>query len=202
MIDFWNALPDAKLIRYKLKEKETEENEEGDEKEGALLELANNTSFIGNDKFGSSLFVRDCYEDFADITFDIINTQNNLVITGNPGIGMSFFLFFFMYIIRKREPEAAVIHYRHLEKNYYLYSQERIWIVSDNDKKNVEVIRKYLDKKDTWYLVDTAEPQYVKAKTLLVSSYHEHYHSFKKSNTLIRFMPVWSKQEIDFCLQV
>jgi hypothetical protein len=129
---------------------------------------------------------------------EIIKSGYNLVITGNPGIGKSYFLFFFMHFLCVKEQDPTVILYRHLEKRWYLFSKDKVLTADDTDLPVVSWIRKLLDNPNTWYLVDTAEPLQVKAKTLLVSSpYVERYKEFRKTRAMIRFMPIWSKKELD-----
>ena len=71
------------------------------------------------------------------------------------------------------------------------------------EAKGQEMFDKYLADPNTWYLVDTATLLEVKAKTVLLSSpYAQRYKEFRKTNADIRFMPVWSKEDIDICRRV
>jgi hypothetical protein len=167
------------------------------------LELGTGVYFLGDEKLGSKLFVRMCYQELAEVTMGILESGYNLVITGNPGIGKSYFLFFFMHYLRQIEGEPTVVLYRHLEKRWYLFAKEEVLVAKDSDFPAVSMIQNRLDDPNTWYLVDTAEPLQVKAKTLLVSSpYVERYKEFRKTRARIRFMPVWSKKDLDICRRV
>lgn len=96
----------------------------------------------------------------------------------------------------------TVVVYRHLEKRWYLFSKDGI-STQVGEAKGQEVFDKYLADPNTWYLVDTATPLEVKAKTVLLSSpYVQRYKEFRKTNADIRFMPVWSKEDIDICRRV
>ena len=58
--------------------------------------------------------------------------------------------------------------------------------------------RTYLDKEDTYYLLDAVEPLAVPAKTLLVTS--SRLSTFKKlPGTLVFYMPVWNEKEMEKC---
>eukprot|EP00026_Physarum_polycephalum_P003866 Phypoly_transcript_03882.p1 GENE.Phypoly_transcript_03882~~Phypoly_transcript_03882.p1 ORF type:complete len:429 (+),score=66.04 Phypoly_transcript_03882:89-1375(+) len=197
VVEFWNALPNAKLTEYKGKGKK---KADGNKVEPTFLELTVGTYFLGEKKFGSRLLVRECYKELIEVTFGIIEGGSDLVITGNPGIGKSFFLFYFLYLLRVKDPDATVVVYRHLENRWYLFSKDGI--STQVGAKGQEVFDKYLTDPNTWYLVDTATPLEVKAKTLLLSSpYVQQYKEFRKTNAHICFMPVWSKEEIDICRQ-
>lgn len=172
-------------------------------REGTFLELPSGTTFLGLQKFGSRMFVRECYSELAEVTFGIMEGGSNLIITGNPGIGKSFFLFFFMYLLRTQAPDATVVLYRHLEDQWYLFSKDTILIASKEQLESILTIKEHLRDPSTWYLVDTATPLEVNAKTLLVTSpYVQRYKEFRKTNADIRFMPVWSKEEIEICRKV
>lgn len=177
----------------------------GGEEEGAhggtFLDLEPGTFFLGDEKLGSKLFVRECYQELAEVTMGIIESGYNLVITGNPGIGKSFFLFFFMYFLCLQEETPTIVLYRHLEKVWYLFSEDGVFV--EVEANGHSAFKKYLDNPNTWYLVDTAQPLQVKAKTLLVSSpYVERYKEYLKTKAKLRFMPIWNKKEIDICRKV
>jgi hypothetical protein len=198
VVEFWKALPNAKLMKDKGKKKADGETSV----EPTFLELTAGTYFLGEEKFGTRLFVRECYKELAEVTFGIIESGSNLVIAGNPGIGKSVFLFYFLYLLRVAEPDPTVVVYRHLEKRWYLFSKEGIF-THVGAAKGQKALDKYLTNPNTWYLVDTATPLEVKAKTLLLSSpYVQRYKEFRKTNARIRFMPIWSKEEIDICRKV
>lgn len=69
------------------------------------LTLANGTFFLGESAYGSTIFVRPCYDE----TFQLIRksaaqrndgTTPKIVIVGTPGIGKSVFGFFLLYQLR------------------------------------------------------------------------------------------------------
>eukprot|EP00026_Physarum_polycephalum_P005223 Phypoly_transcript_05254.p1 GENE.Phypoly_transcript_05254~~Phypoly_transcript_05254.p1 ORF type:complete len:421 (+),score=43.81 Phypoly_transcript_05254:692-1954(+) len=61
-----------------------------------------------------------------------------------------------------------------------------------------------LDDSTTWYLVDTTEPYLCAAKTVMVSSpYKGHFKYYAKyEGSFIRYMPVWTEEEILLCREV
>eukprot|EP00026_Physarum_polycephalum_P004352 Phypoly_transcript_04370.p1 GENE.Phypoly_transcript_04370~~Phypoly_transcript_04370.p1 ORF type:complete len:622 (+),score=82.74 Phypoly_transcript_04370:133-1998(+) len=198
VVKFWNELSNAKLTEGKGKGKKKASDKIA---EPTFLELASGTHFLGDERLGSKLFVRGSYKGLAAVTFGILDGGKNAVITGNPGIGKSFFLFYFLYLLQVREPEATVVVYRHLEKRWYLFSKEGAF-TQVGEAEGYAVLEPYLMDPNAWYLVDTATPLRVRAKTLLVSSpYEKRYKEFCKENTHIRYMPIWNKAELDICRQ-
>jgi hypothetical protein len=168
---------------------------------GTFLDLELGTFFLGDKNLGSKLFVRKCYQELAEVTMGVVESGYNLVITGNPGIGKSFFLFFFMHFLHQQEANPTIVLFRHLERRWYLFSKGEVLLTVEADGPSV--FQKYLDDPNTWYLVDTAQPLQVNAKTLMVSSpYVERYKEYLKTKAQLRFMPIWSKEEIDICRKV
>lgn len=210
LIDFWNSLLNPTITsdwnetqegkdKGKGKSKDKGEGEgTADDLTGTFLDLGANVYFLGNRELGSKLYLRKCYQELLEDTVGTISSGSNVVITGTPGIGKSYFLFFFMCHLRTTEPEANVILYRGSEEKWYLFLKEGVFTAS---KKHFDT--KYMDDPNTWYLVDEALPLQVRAKTLLVSSpYKETYKEFRKTNVRIKYMPIWSKEEIDICRRV
>ena len=56
-------------------------------------------SFIGNSRLGSKLVLRQCYRDlWQEFLSAVYNgTGKGIVVTGNPGIGKSWFLYWVLY---------------------------------------------------------------------------------------------------------
>ncbi|CAG8523223.1 3012_t:CDS:2 [Diversispora eburnea] len=74
------------------------------------------------------------------------------------------------------------------------FDKEKVFHVYERD-----VLDSYLDEPKVWYIVDDKEPKKVEAKTILVCSPRKnHYRNFDKYiGTTIRYMPVWSAEEIE-----
>ncbi len=90
-----------------------------------------------------------------------------------------------MYLLRAKDSNVTVVLYRHLKKQWYLFSNEGISVV-EKATRSPKPFQKYLADPNTWYLVDTAMPLEVKAKTVLVlSPYVQQYKEFQKTNTRV-----------------
>ena len=72
--NFWQAL---KITEYK---------------SSSFLEMSGNINFLGKPSQPSKLFVRKCYNDLVNIVLK--DNIRNLRLTGNPGIGKTFFGYF------------------------------------------------------------------------------------------------------------
>lgn len=119
---------------------------------------------------------------------------DKLRITGNPGIGKTFFGHYLLYLLALKN-ETIVYDNSH-ETRPIIFEGEKALV---SDKNGID---RYLRRLDVWYIVDGKEPKDVKAKTILVCSPRKnHYWNFIKYDGVItaRFMPTWSWQEITEC---
>ncbi|RHZ71434.1 hypothetical protein Glove_258g43 [Diversispora epigaea] len=138
------------------------------------------------------LYIRKCYRDLLEIVFD--ENIRKLRITGNPGIGKTFFAYYLLYMLAKRE---KIIIYNSCASRYPIaFDKEKAFRVYEAD-----VLDSYLCEQSVWYIVDSKEPESVKAKTILLCSPRkDHYKNFDKYvGTTIRYMSVWSPEEIEAC---
>ena len=78
LVAFWNALHNATLTGAQGNLENTNASRD------MRLNLAAGTYFLGNQKFGSTMFVRDCYVELAEVIFEIMEGRTNLVLTGIP----------------------------------------------------------------------------------------------------------------------
>jgi hypothetical protein len=78
--EFWRLLKRAKIVE-----------------DGKCLVLANNITFLGRKKEGSSLYICKCYRDMKIMSFD--EKIDKLHINGNPGIGKTFFGYYLIYLL-------------------------------------------------------------------------------------------------------
>lgn len=53
-------------------------------------------------EYGAKLIVRECYIGIADIVMQLNEEDSGVIVTGNPGIGKSFFLLFYVFIKKER----------------------------------------------------------------------------------------------------
>ncbi|CAG8633634.1 10739_t:CDS:2, partial [Ambispora gerdemannii] len=121
---------------------------------------------------------------------------HRFVITGNPGIGKSYFLFYILYELAKNGETVLLDSHDHDK-----------CIVFKNGVVELETIGNLgyiLNKNTTWYLVDTKKPMRYQAKTILVSSPNPHYYKefLKYQYTTMRYMPIWSLNELRYCKDI
>jgi len=146
---------------------------------------------------------------------------------GNPGIGKSWFLFYTLKRLADNGAKTIVYQNRKITDWYALHCEKipfflllvfvisltfpliiiyRYVFRSDGtvQRGQKEIPSELLDDTDTWYLVDTKEPNNCKAKVIMVSSpCREHYKDYqKRRTTLTRFMPVWSFDELKVARKV
>ncbi|CAG8614434.1 2086_t:CDS:2 [Paraglomus occultum] len=115
-------------------------------------------------------------------------------ITGNPGIGKTFFGYYLLYLLSQ---QRKTVVYHKLNRSPILFSEEGVF---SHAVDNIRAFKDYLGNEEVWYIVDGREPMEYVAKTILVCSPQKrHYSSFDKLGTTIRYMPVWSWEEIDAC---
>lgn len=171
---------------------------EFDEETRDLLKLADDTKFFGLSDQPSKLFIRNCYKDLLNA---VRNQQiRKLRISGNPGIGKTFFGYYLLYNLLKND--ATVVYDLHTMKNdIILFKDGKGFYL--NEILDHNTVRDYLHDEKTWYIVDGKQPNNSSvAKTILITSpMKDHYHDFDKGNSSIRIMPVWSVEEIDYCRQ-
>ncbi|RHZ85215.1 hypothetical protein Glove_69g70 [Diversispora epigaea] len=172
LIDLWKALKNIKI-----------------DKSEEFLQLPGDVSFF---ETMNILYIRKCYRDLLEIVFD--ENIRKLRVTGNPGIGKTFFAYYLLYILAKRE--EIIIYNSCVNQCPIAFDKEKAFRVYETD-----VLDSYLCDKSVWYIVDGKEPKSVKAKTILLCSPRkDHYKNFDKYvGTTIRYMPVWSPEEIEAC---
>ncbi|CAJ0645544.1 16652_t:CDS:2 [Entrophospora sp. SA101] len=166
-------------------------------KENQFLRLSKEASYIlGDDDKGSNppaLFIRDCYIHLSEIILEDDNIRR-LRITGNPGIGKTFFGYYLLHLLAMRN---KTVIYHKCNKTPILFSEEAVYHIYQD---NIYEFNDFLMKRDVWYIVDGREPSDIHAKTILICSPQKHYyHKFDKLGTIIRYMPVWSYVEIKKC---
>nr|CAG8458407.1 1932_t:CDS:2 [Entrophospora candida] len=166
-------------------------------KENQFLRLSKEASYIlGDDDKGSNppaLFIRDCYIHLSEIILEDDNIRR-LRITGNPGIGKTFFGYYLLHLLAMRN---KTVIYHKCDKTPILFSEEAVYHIYQD---NIYEFNDFLMKREVWYIVDGREPSDVHAKTILICSPQKHYyHKFDKLGTIIRYMPVWSYVEIKKC---
>jgi hypothetical protein len=170
-------------------------------KEGSLtyIKLADGVPWLLEES--SILFERQCDKDLFNIISDIEKPGKALqgvVVTGNPGIGKSWFL---MYLLYRFVLEKRTIVYHHAKKNqgWLFRSDGSVLYFDANESWPVEVKNALKDAR-TIYLFDPAgkgEPYTTNAFTVVASSPDpENFKNTLKDVANKRFMSCWYEEEI------
>lgn len=162
--------------------------------ENTAVQLPENVFILGKESIGSSLYIRPCYPKLLETTLSIVESveTRHLIILGNPGIGKTYFGYFLLLHLARSG--ATVVYESFLEGCLYLLSPDG---VKEGSRKD---FRPYLRSPTTFYVVDGMAPVDVDAKTILLSSLRrEIWHQFSKNSCTLRYMPVWSKEELYSC---
>jgi len=181
----WNALKNGKVDEIE---------------SGQFLQFSEEVSYLtGKNEQGSkisTLFIRECYLHLSKMIFENVNVCR-WRITGNPGIGKTFFGY---YLLHHLAQQFKTVVYHKYNMPPILFSKESVFSSSID---NIHEFRDYLNNEDVWYIVDGREPMEYVAKTILICSPQKRYYStFDKLGTTIRYMPVWSWEETDTCRNV
>jgi hypothetical protein len=149
-------------------------------------------NILGEQGGTSTLFIRNCYRDLSTIVLN--DTKQRMRITGNPGIGKTYFGYYLLYLLARRG--ATILYENVAKKSSYVFDGEEAFRTYDKI-----ITDSYKSRRDVWYIVDGMEPEKVNAKTILVSSPKKsHFEHFDKYSTVtIRYMPEWSLYEIHTC---
>ncbi|CAG8619216.1 16748_t:CDS:2, partial [Racocetra persica] len=125
---FWNALKDGKVEKH-----------DG----GQFLELSRDVYYLlGKDEQGSNistLFIRECYHHLSNIIFGNENVRWR--ITGNPGIGKTFFGYYLLYLLSQ---QRKTVVYHKLDKSPILFSEEGVF---SHTEDNIHAFKDYLEMK-------------------------------------------------------
>ncbi|KJE97939.1 hypothetical protein CAOG_008005 [Capsaspora owczarzaki ATCC 30864] len=111
-----------------------------------LLTLPEGVFWLGRPDLGSDLMVRDCYSGlFDEITAPKFATQLRWVVTGNPGIGKTFFSGYFIYRLLQQNPQLTIVYEPAQQdtKNRYLLQPDGtvlsgVYSPADNFLKDLE----------------------------------------------------------------
>jgi hypothetical protein len=170
-----------------------------------LLSLQGPAYFLLNEN-GRQIWIRDCYERLANIIMDLYKERLNAnvltsrvgaVITGNPGIGKSFFLFYLLWVLAQRNVNVVL----------RLAEDKITCLFRPNEIPQIVVGTFYhfkdLDCIHTIFLCDPKpgeEPVKVNAFTIIASSPKKsNFKEFLKRKTSKFYMPVWSLEELKEC---
>lgn len=153
----------------------------------------------------SELFVRKCNLDLFKIGWDLASTLDPIIrgytIYGNPGIGKSWFLSYWLYRLAQ---EQKTVCFESMEQNGAWLFQPDGTVSSFNPNWRGNFPQEILMDSKSFYLFDPAgknprEPTQTAAFTVVAaSSDPRHYFQFNKRNRNKKFiMPPWTEAEID-----
>eukprot|EP00158_Paraphelidium_tribonemae_P005208 Partr_v1_DN27225_c1_g1_i6_m38409 putative crinkler (CRN) family protein len=164
--------------------------------ENTLIQLPENVFIPGNNGIHSSIYVRPCYPELFQTSLSIVQSADirHLIILGNPGIGKTFFGYFLL--LQLARSGATVVYENAVEgSSLYLLSPDGV------KEGTRQTLHPYLLSSSTFYIVDGMEPlRAAAAKTILLTSFRkEIWHQFSKGPCTLRYMPLWSREEILNC---
>ena len=195
---FWRALFNAQL-------------------NGGFVELPEGVNALGDLALDSSFYVRRCYEQLFDVMIDPkYNTHtagrprterpwsSNWVITGNPGIGKTYFAAYLMWRLAR---QGATVVYEPADCGEIGTNSTERYLLRPNGTVKVCAARTdgfehELDDPATWFIVDghCASNTYPARTVIVTEPRRDVYHQFLKGfDCCKRFMPVWTIEEILAC---
>ena len=170
--------------------------------DGAVLRLAGGTTFLGSSNLSNAMFIRDDYRGlWTEMQRLISSGLSRIVISGNPGIGKSWFGLFVAFQLLSQMKPATIVWEARLSGTRTLIRDGCVL------RGNLDSFLDELDDSSTWYLVDEAifpGALRVEARTLVFSSpKRDNYRlTLKSTASTLRHLPVWSWDEIDACRQL
>ena len=189
---------------------------------GALFKARANEGFVSLPKgvkvlgsgTKSSFFVRECYGQLYDVICDErynveANTEgaawsSKWVITGNPGIGKTYFSAYLMW--RLAQQGSTVVYEPAVVSKIATNSTNRYLLRPDGTVQvraaGTEGFEDELNDPATWFIVDahSAANTYAARIVIVTSPRHNVYHEFLKGfDCRMRFMPVWTLDELMVC---
>ncbi|KAM9968652.1 hypothetical protein ACTFIW_000523 [Dictyostelium discoideum] len=193
-----------------------------------ILNVKSNDKFRLINEDNESILIRKCYKDLFNRITDTISfndeddsRQNiNVLITGNPGIGKTYFSIYSLSRLLKESKKNIVYQSYNSPATYIFPISENENINNNNNNNNNintnnrssnvisvtdsnnQIIYHYLMKKNSTILItDSKSPVYVAPCFVLLISSSLNLEIFKIfiKNALLNkfFMPTWSKVEID-----
>eukprot|EP00644_Phytophthora_capsici_P018321 jgi/Phyca11/131976/e_gw1.125.17.1 len=163
------------------------------------IKLPEGTFLLGDSNRGSCIYIRSCYLQLWEITQKVVQDEvkkaTNLVIDGNSGIGKTYFGYvMLLYLARLGE---TVVYESYGTKKRVLLSHNVVVEGSQQDFSDI------LNLPTTFYIVDGVEPMHYQAKTIFLASLdHTLWYTFNEKRDQIRYIPVWSWDELSTCREV
>lgn len=171
--------------------------------EGRFLKLPKNIYWLGRDDLGNAMLVRHSYKSLYECITDAASVKEDtderplrkVIITGTPGIGKSFFAYYWLW--RRMKDGKKVI----IETGDYCF----IWnpnFACRTLKTRRDYISLHTDDPEMVYLVDSDSGKDIanaaKCLTIMFSSPREsNFHDFHKNGAELFYLPLWSMEEME-----
>ncbi len=167
--------------------------------EGNVLRLADGTTLLGSSKLPDRMYIRDDYVGLWAQVQELLSAGlSRIVISGNPGIGKSWFGLYIAFKLLTQSKPPVIVWEARLSGTRTLIRDGAVLQGSLGSFAN------QLADVNTWYLVDESVypgPDRVEAVTLVFSSPKRNNYRLvlKATASTIRYLPVWSWEEIEAC---
>ncbi|RIB25685.1 hypothetical protein C2G38_2138650 [Gigaspora rosea] len=159
----------------------------------SIISLPDNICFLGKNNFGSKIFIRKAYKELWEI-IATKHPERDFLITGNPGIGKTFFILFLLYILVGMGKTVIVQRFADPETGYK-FSNGTV------ECTPIRSMRTDLDNPQVYYLLDTMIPRIdpCNARKIVVSSPNrDRYKEYEKEGLVdTRIMPTWDLEELE-----
>ncbi|RIA93650.1 hypothetical protein C1645_819173 [Glomus cerebriforme] len=143
-----------------------------------IFKLSDDAHFLRISTESLELYICKCYNDLLDVVFD--DKIRKLHISGNPGIGKTFFGYYLLYTFLKDDCAKIIIYDDNIKK-------DEVIIFNKNIGKLLPVITcdilNFLFDENTWYIMNRKKPIGTKivAKPILICSpKKDHFYEFDK----------------------
>ena len=166
-----------------------------------FLVLPDGVHWFGDGRLGSRLMVRRCYVDLCGLmqAAAVENKHPDWIITGNPGIGKTFFAGYAMWFFARQgrtivwEPPQTGSSAKR-----YLLRPDGVALAG---VIAIDSFALELQDPRTLVVTDAHSPPYVDARTLLVTSPRKpaYYEYWKQRGAKLRYMPPWTLDELEAC---
>ncbi|KJE97938.1 hypothetical protein CAOG_08004 [Capsaspora owczarzaki ATCC 30864] len=213
LVKFWRALQDDQVTERVFRldpvtNQMVEVNGDPDQplqpNETRFLTLPDGVFWLGNYLLGSVLMVRSCYYGLFDaITNPSANPaqKNGRIVTGNPGIGKTFFSAYFVYRLFQQHRPLTVVYepaVKPTTDRYLLQTDGNVLLGTFDSFRDILQNR----RPNVWYLVDGHAPGFYNAYTLLVTPLcRKIYKELEYTSYPMMSMPVWSWDELLACMR-
>ena len=163
-----------------------------------FLSLPDGVHWFGDGRLGSRLMVRRCYVDLCDLMQAAAaeNRNPDWIVTGNPGIGKTFFAGYAMWFFARHGRTIVWEPPQTGSNDRYLLRPNGSLGLGDASARSFAL---ELQDPRTLVVTDAHSPPIVNARTLLVTSPRKpaYYEYWKQRSAKLRYMPPWTLLELE-----